>query len=671
MPPIPRFRTLVADGTRRLSALVCLGGAYQFAATAFDVRWLVVVVVAAAVLANGRSYWAEVAPAPPPLPWPARHEWLRWLVPGWLLMAVTAACKLAGVSPRLTIWIWLAGAGWLLAAAWRLSPATPYAPDRQTCDPGSPSLPRRGQGGGLTRAAWISGTLVVAAAFALRVWEIGTVPRYVHCDEGTMAMAAMRFYADPDRDWFAALHGGSYSIMHLFYALVGWGTLVFGFNLAGARASDVVLGTLSVALLFDGLRRVSGVRLATVAALLLAANHCHLAFSRIASGYIQTAFVVALGFALFSRVWTAPTIFTAALLGVVMALGVQTYSASVVALPLLAVTMGVLWLVHPARRRALLLPLGVFAISCATAGATFGVALWQQGEEMAVRSRALNIFSEQKMQQLKHEVYHTDSAVQVVAHQAWNALRGFHAGRDTQPQYGSIHPMADRYTAALMVPGAVLALLGLRQFVATNGLVFTIGYLLFGLGMQWAPGYNRATGALPLGMVLPAIALVQCLGTVWNGRARLFRAGRDLCLAAAVGLCVAANLHLYFVDYIWSRLVGDSSSEAGWAARQYADDYTVHLVNWPAPGPEGMRLIIAGLPIALHNDESSVWYVKGATVTGSDLFIIDAEDPAAREAALGRFPDARLEVWRRDPARGPTLLLFFVGGPQSGRTARQ
>ena len=639
---------------QRVSALACLACTYQSAVTSFEPRWLVAAVLFALPAAWGNSYWATPLPAPATLPWPPWRRLLVAFVPAWLLMAGTAVAVAFHLSPRLTIWIWLTGAGWLLAGAWWLSRGQEAS--------------RKPSAGGST---WACGLLVVAVAVALRVWSIDTVPRYVHCDEGTLTLIAQEFYRNPMRDWFAPPpKAGLYSQhMIFFYALQAAGTLLFGFNLVGARASDVLLGVASIALLFDGLRRVSGLRLATVAGLLLAANHCHVAYSRIASGYIQTAFFVTCAFALFARLWTAPSYLNAALLAVVMAMSLHSYQGTIIVFPLLLVSMLILLALHGEHRRRLRVPMLVFVLSCASGAAVYGAAFWQHRDEMVGRAQELNILSERTMSSLKRDVYHTDSATAVVAHQAWNALRGFHVGGDHQPQYGIDLPMADPYTAALMVPGAMLVLLAFRDFVAVNAAVFTLAYLLLGLGMQWAPGFNRTTGALPLGMLIAAIALVQCVETLWAGPRRWSRWAANLSLAAGVALCVVTNLRIYFVHYGAARVVGDGPSEAGWVAREYAGQYTVHLVDWPLPGEEGIRLILGSLPVQLHDDKDSVHYVRTAEVTGSDLFILYDQDKAARDALLARFPGARVESRRRHPIHGPTLILLFVGSPRGAANA--
>jgi len=648
------WRSMVLQALRRAAAVVCLAAAYQYAASGFDLRWLTILVLATLVVASGPQYWIASEQTPPALGWPSWGAVGFGMVPGWAFMTAAAAAKAGGVLPRYVIWIWLAGAGWLLIGSWRLSWRRGSSSAEQV----------RGE----KWWTWAAGVLVLAAAIAPRVWEISTVPRYVHCDEGTITFAAQAFYANPERDWFAPPpNAGSYSIMNLHFALDGVGVLIGGLNLTSARASDVLLGILSILLLFDGLRRVAGLPVAIAGTLLLAGNHCHIAYSRIASGYIQTAFVVALEFALASRMWTRPTYLNAAALGVVGALGVQTYPASLVSLPLLLGIIALQLLFHRERRRVMLVPIGIFLISCATAGGTFAVALHQHGEALSNRSRAINIFAPDRMAFLKTEIYHTDSTLRVLGLQAWNSLLGFHRGRDTQPQYGIDRPLTDSYSAALMVPGLLLAVLRLRRFVATNALVWTAGYLLFGLGLQFAPGHNRATGALPLGMVLPAIALVQCGSTLWQRWRSVARGLIGLTIAAGVGLCLFENMRIYFVEYLWSRTVGDEPSEAGWVARRYADHYTVHLVGWSLHhgGYEGQRLIIGDIPVDRDPEIDAMAYISSVQPSGSDLFVVSGESPQLRDALMARYPEARLELWQRHQRVGPVLFLIFLGPPRT------
>lgn len=633
---------------QRVAALTCLASAYGFATTGFvDARWLTAVIVSALVVATAPSCWSGADGADlPGLGWPSSTRLATNFAPGWLLMIGAAVGKALGLDPYVATWTWVAGTVWLLAGAWWSSRSLPDL-----------RAPR-------TVQVWAA--VVLSVTIGLRAWRIDTVPRYVHHDEAVMSLCGLQYLVQR-LDWFTVQrNAGDFTNMPLAFIPAGIGVWIGGFNLFWARLPDVILGVLSVWLLFDGLWRVSTPRLAVVAALLLAVSHCHIAYSRIASTYIHSAFFVALLFALFARLWTRPNYFAAALLGVSGVLGMQTYHASFATLPLLLGCVLLLALVQPRRSRALRAPLAIFAVSAVCAAGVFGVAVWQARDVMFARNREVSIFHPQHMQELQ-QAYHTDSVAVVVGRRAWNALEAFHFGRDMCEQYSIDRPLADPYTAALLLAGAILALACWRRFVPVNAFVVTAGYLILGLGLQSATCHNRVTGALPLGMVFPAIAIVQCCTVLWAGRRRPLRWLRDLSMAGIVALCAAANVGIYFRYYPGSMLFGTDHSEAAWVAREYADRYTVHLVSWSFKyGPwDSQRLILADLPVDRNDRDSDVAYIQDVQLTGSDLFIVSGLLPSSRDALLARFPQARLETFRRDPKGGPWLYLVFVGEPRA------
>jgi len=621
---------------RRAAAIVTLGGAYQCAATGFELPWVILTLIGVLAVAWGAPYRDAETQAPALLPWPVTGTWLIALLPGWLLGLVAGICKLTACSPRVVINLWLAALAWLVIGAWLAS--------RGTRSSASPRV----------SWAWGWGLLVIGVGAVLRVWHLGSLPSFVHGDEEVNLHFALAFYANPNRDWFTPM----YSLMPLYFAINGIGTFLFGFSVVGARAADALLGIASLALLFYGLRQVATRRLTVVGTLLTAVNHAHIAFSRVGTGNIQTTCAVAAVFAIFSRVWTAPTYLNATLLGVAVVIGLQTYQASYATLPLLIAVIVVLGLLNPARRRTLVVPACLLSLTVATLGTPVFVAFGQHREELSARARIVSLLYPENFGLMKQLTYHTDSSVKAVAQQAWLALLGFQRGHDHETQYRVDAPMADPYTAALMIPGALLALLGLRSFVAANSLIFTVGYLLFGLGIAAPPGFNRATGALALGPVLAAIALVHC-ANAFSDAGALARRLRDLFLAAVVALVLSANAHIYLSH---ERSYSDINSTVGRLALRYAKQYQVHLVSWPlgVAGNDGLRLLISPASIEQHRERDPVAYVEHARVTGQDLFIIQAAQIAARDALLRRFPGARVEPWPASRSREPILFLVFV-----------
>ncbi|MDX2166317.1 MAG: hypothetical protein SF182_04615 [Deltaproteobacteria bacterium] len=645
------MRTLV-DVAQRLAALAALVSAYYWAAGGFyDSRWLHALLIAALIVATARPRWVSTETAPAGLGWPPARRLAIDFAPGWLLMLAAAAGKLAGLDAHLATWTWLAGALWLLIGAWNASPASTPAPP--------------------THAVWIWTLVIVAVAIAVRAWRMDTIPRYVHHDEMVMARAGLRYLTD-GLDWFTVKRDdGDFTNMPLAFIPAGIGVWLAGaFTLFWARLPDVVLGVLSVWLLFDGLRRVASLPLAVVAALLLAVNHTHIAYSRIASTYMHSAFCMSLLFALFARLWTRPSYLTAALLGVSGVLGMQTYHASFATLPLIVVAMLALGVLQWRRMRALAAPLAVFAISAVCAAGIFATAVWQARDLMFTRNREVSIFHPDHMATLQ-QFYGTDSAAVVTLRQVQRALASFQFGRDMCEQYMIDRPLADPYSGALLVVGAVLALARWRDFVTINAFVLTGGYLVLGIALQITTCHNRVTAALPLGMVFPAIAIVQCCGVLWDGRLAVLRWLRGLSMAAAVAGCAVASLWTYFVYYSGSMGYSTDHAEAAWIAREYADRYTVHLVSWSFKyGPwDSQRLILADTPVERNDTESDLAYINAVQLTGADLFIVSGFSPQSRDALLARFPQARSETVRRDLAGSPETFLVFVGEPRRGTSA--
>jgi hypothetical protein len=514
------------------------------------------------------------------------------------------------------------------------------------------------------------------------LWSLDSIPRNVDVDEGVMPMLALGVYGDarvapfaphlldetrtPADALFAPYVMGAYTSMRLYYYLLGAGTQLFGFNIFGVRIADALIGIVCVALLFDGLRRVSNLTLATVAAFLLAASHAHIAYSRFGTGNIQTALTVALLFYLLCRVWSAPTFLNTSLFGVVVALSVQLYQTSLLAPLLLAAAVGLLIMVRPRRWRALMVSTAIFTLTCASAAAPFGVAVWKWGDLMLTRARDMGLFAPARMEAMK-QAYQTDRETIVVAHQLFNALTVFQRGRDASTPYDVDAPMADRYTASLMIPGLVVAVLALRHVAAAAALVFTAGYLIIGLGGVYPIGYQRVTGALPLAPVIAALGLVTCADVLFAGRKRLLRAGRISLLVGLTALCAVASLKIYFVDHPPSTRHATPESEAGRIAARYAEGYRVHLVSWPRrasnageplPGYE-VQDVLAGDVAIRPLDQDPLAYARTVQPAGADLFILLSWDAKAIAALQRRFPAVRVERSGTEVAPGILTLVFL------------
>src|SRR5262249_21665110 len=156
---------------------------------------------------------AEPAPLPPPQ---GAGLWAGML-PGWLFVFAAAAAKALHATPRAVHWLWLAGVVLLIGGA-RIASRDLHSPARTP-----------------TTAVWLWASIIVIVATALRLWDIDSVPRYVHCDEYVTSRAGKMLLEDPRTDWFGPLpNSGAYAMMNVSYALAGVGMWLRGVSLTNA-----------------------------------------------------------------------------------------------------------------------------------------------------------------------------------------------------------------------------------------------------------------------------------------------------------------------------------------------------------------------------------------------------------------------------------------------------
>jgi len=514
-------------------------------------------------------------------------------------------------------------------------------------------VPVRVRSEGSSGVGWLA-LLVVLIAAACRIVALGSVPRWVHPDEANTALTA----AETVHHGLFEISNGPAQQTYFAYFLPSAGIFVFGYNLFGARIGTALMGVLTVWLVFDGVRRAIDVRTAAVAGVLLAVAHCHVHHSRLAMPDNTPALVVALIFWLLVRLWQRPNTAKSIALGVVAAVGMQTWVAALLIGPLFVLSVGLLVLGSaPGFRRGLVLAVVAFGLSAMP----FLFNYWRVHGTMSSRTQMLFILNPERLAQYG-QYYGTDSAVGVVARRVWAGISAFHLGRSYEGTYDTTFPMADWITAWLMLPGLIFLVASCPAVVSVPTLVFTVGHLIVGLGLFPPTGFDRATGALPLAMIPPALALTKPLE--WMSRTRgWLRVACDLSLVPLLACVGYVNGRLYLVDYKDSITRWASTSEAAWTAREYANTYRTHLVSWSDSGNEDLKLILGGLPAEMRKVETGAAYVQSVVHGPRDLFILDASDTDALDAVRSRFPQARFEVLRRETNNEPMLILAFVEDP--------
>ncbi|MEO8603853.1 MAG: glycosyltransferase family 39 protein [bacterium] len=483
--------------------------------------------------------------AAPPGPLPARFL---------ILCAIGAAlCGAAGIlvymfQPRLlTHLVWAAGLLTLATAAFsaprgenRLAPLT------------------------TTERGALAAVLVIAAL--LLCWQVASVPTEVHGDDAEVGLDAVRLLADFD------LFGAGWFELPRFHAFpTAIGLQLFGINLLGLRATSAALGLLGVGLLFAVVRRLWSVELGLLAALLLAGQRFYIHLSRAGYHYIDTPVLSLLAVWLFLRLWQERRLDAAIWCGIALGLGIQTYYASRLVPPLLALTwVSFLFPLAGALTaraavdsgvatggRRLLLALRARApsfavivlVAVAVAGPLFGFfahdwgAFWE-------RTRDTSMFTPAARHHLAFG-YGTENLAAILAIQLRAALTLFNRTTDTSYQYGFEGALFEPASAVLFVLGLGLVCARWRERRMRLLLLWTALPLIAGAALTIdTPFYPRISGLVPFAVLFVGLALTHLLRVVRS--AAVGRAGGWATAglgAAAVGLILATNARTYFVDY--------------------------------------------------------------------------------------------------------------------------
>lgn len=388
--------------------------------------------------------------------------------------------------------------------------------------------------------AIVAGITLLAAV--IRLWDIGTVPLGLHGDEAWTGLDARRINAD---GWigpyvFSALGqptGPLYFTALLFRVLPE--------TTATIRLSMAFWGVLTIPVTYLAFRAMFGRTTATFAALLLAIMTWHLHLSR--TGFMVTTwpFMQMLTLLLFWLALQRRSIWLYATAGLAAGLGVYTYNAYLLFLPVLAVPS--IWTFagapdRGARKRIL----AGTAIACA-AGliAAWPLICW-------ARDNSYVYHYHRKIVGVTHSDAWEDGSWLDRADILWD--RGAEWGRglaigdradlgDGLATTG--HPVVDPVTLSLAAGGALIALRRIRRAeYATVLAVFPI--MIWGALLTVLDGLFRRT----FGMA-PFIALLAALPLAWlwtNMRARGDNIGSAALGVIAGGLVIlgAINVRAYF-----------------------------------------------------------------------------------------------------------------------------
>lgn len=381
--------------------------------------------------------------------------------------------------------LWIAGVGLLIIPVWLKN---------------KPTLDNLN----ITVWEWSLVAAIALIGFILRYWNLTEIPSHVSNDVALMGHFSAQLINSGNFNWIGASASG-----HLlsYDQYLAWSMRLFGQNQYGIVMSSVILGTLSLPMVFLLGRELGGWPVGLTAASLLAIDYTHIHFSRILFGN-STTFFGLLAFYLLARGLRTHQPVWFGLAGINIGLALLVYDASRI-LPVIVVGMiAWQWLWQRDSFRANLKN-WLFLVAGALAG--FGPMLayaFGNLHEFSGRGNTVMLWSPDIW---KHELvsYQASNGFQVIVEQIWRTfLTPFLTG-DSSPLFALQRPLVAPLVAVLFVIGAGFVVSRLKNdnyFMLASWVILT--FILGGVLTYDPPFWPH------LIITLPAFSIIAALGAV-------------------------------------------------------------------------------------------------------------------------------------------------------------
>ncbi|MFN8523651.1 MAG: NHL repeat-containing protein [Chloroflexota bacterium] len=579
----------------------------------------------------GGSRWPSVGSTVPEAPRaiPARAL-LRSPELGLGLALIAVAVGLRATVPwqPLAHWPWLLGLVLVPAAVWRLERGS------------------RAAEGARGRFPWADLALLavlVAVAAAMRFPSLEAIPPEVHGDEAVMGLEARRLMTGAAPTVFAT---GWNDFPMLSFGAIAVSMLMAGDNLYGLRFGSAVLGVLCIPLTYALVRLGFGRTTAAAAAFFVAVSQWHIHYSRVGLNNMQA--VVATLLLLLLGVLAAKSRRPIAFLGAGMAVGVcfSVYFAARLA----PVILGVFWLHRLAARRSSLSDLRaglpVAALGALVFLAPMIPAAIANPSIVISRTSTVSVLEPKNTAHAlaAHKVESFEEMLGIQLLRAFGAMVYF--GESSQ-QYAHRAPLFDWFTAGLLIPGLVLALLRIRQPRFSTLLAWIVLTLVVGGALTIDALFSPRVVA-----VIPAIATLAGLmiSTGWRVAERLPRPATIIVGAATVAVFGASgyqNWAEYFQTHVTRH---QPPSYFTVLARFLEANPDRHVVFFPRPtsslGYDTVRFLQPAPTAVEIGAAQRPFAVPDPTAEAPRLtFLVDSglEDRAEVMATIrAKYPDGRL-----------------------------
>ncbi|MCX7853289.1 MAG: PA14 domain-containing protein [Caldilineales bacterium] len=260
----------------------------------------------------------------PPEPWPELPPRRKWMYIGIgmsglavLLVLIALTRFWQDVYDGWALWVWLAAIPLFVAGTWLDLPSpNPQAEARAAQTWLAPHFSRR--------TVILLLVLILAVAAFARFYALDTYPNGCQSDECNNGLDALKWLSGAPYVPYAETNEGQAT---LFTYLIALFFRLFGPDVATMRAVSALAGTLTVLAVYFLARELLGQRLALLTAALVAGDRWHITFSRIVYELILMPPVLALQMLFLVKALKTGRRRWWGLAGLMLALGMNTYTA--------------------------------------------------------------------------------------------------------------------------------------------------------------------------------------------------------------------------------------------------------------------------------------------------------------------------------------------------------
>lgn len=573
----------------------------------------------------------------------------------WTGLAAAGGATLLSRSPVFQPWpvliLWITGLALLLVGAgWRETPPGRAGGERAAVD----APPARWE--------YLAVSAITLFAFAVRALSLAAIPMNVHGDEGEMGMVARAVLSGAVRDPFSTNWADQPTLWFFIQAL---SLRLFGNDIAGLRMLSAILGALTIPALFFLARALFGRAVALISALLLAAYHFHLHFSRLALNTSADPLMLILTLWAFFLALRSRSRRAFALTGVLAGVA-QYFYFSTRFIPVMLVMLLALFLIRERREiSALHEHIGLMATGFVAAVAPLMLYFLTRPETFIDKFTSRFLFQNGGLARISTP---GQSMWAALAGHAYNTLLYYLVVDEHGQFYGAGIPMLDHGMEILFLVGVAVALWNWRKLHFAALLICVFGVAFFGGFLLWqgqeSQRYLMATPAL---CVLMAIGLVA-FGSLLVRGGGFSRAISAVVVSIIVLALVVWNLQFYFQVY---------TPRGDYANTQAATDLAYYLQ--PKAANSYVYLFAAPQFYLNHGTIRFVANLPAGTDVADPLPAITALTPPVaglrpvfvfipdREGELGyvkqRYPVGQLNEFYARPDNSRVLLYIYEPTP--------